>query len=848
MLILSVRAAAQCTSVITRQDSSAKCGVPVTLKVSSGFSMERIEWLLNGNPVAFRDAVWDTNGITVAGGNTPGAGANQLFTPIAVFVDKNAVVYISDYGNYRVQKWLPGAVAGTTVAGITGVTGNAANQFEHPYGIQVDPSGDIYVSDWRNHRVQKWAPGATNGVTVVGVTGMGAQALNRLNEATGLFLDATGNLYVAESINHRVTKWAPGATSGVVVAGTTGSPGAGLAQLNKPLSIWVDHDTVYIADTDNHRVVKWAPGAASGVVVAGSTGLPGNQPDRLNLPLGVTGDGLGNLYISESGTNNRVSKWARGATAGVLVAGQRGQGNAANQLYTPRDLYIDDTGNIYVPDWGNGRVQKFRPNIEDTFVAVAAGTYTAIVHGFNGCRDTAEFIVRPPFDARITFTGDTIFCRGDSVMLHAHPDSIGFTYQWQTAAGNINGAIRSSLAAYTGGIYRVAVRDSSKCADTSSYVTVKLLPLPEIDLGSDTGVCNTHLPFVLSSPQPAGARYLWSNGLSDTFMQVSQTGLYWVEVDLAGCKHRDSIRIKVIPAPVVNIGKDSIICAQFPLRIGMEIAGARYRWNTGAETPFIDVDSTYNYSLEVNLEGCVVSDTISLRAMPEPDIDLGGDRDICPDQTILLDATYGSNGKYFWNNGAETPIYEAVSAGTYWVKVISEYHCIGGDTVMLSYFPKPVISVPSDTSVCEETPLLIRPYQLNADSLLWSDGRIGDVLHITHGGMYVVTAVNKCGSVSDTVMISQIFCDIWLPNAFSPNGDGTNDVFRVLGNTSRLNGFSFSIFNRWGQQIFHTQDKYKGWDGKVRQQDAMAGSYIYLLMYNFEGVPYQKQGSFHLIR
>jgi gliding motility-associated-like protein len=436
---------------------------------------------------------------------------------------------------------------------------------------------------------------------------------------------------------------------------------------------------------------------------------------------------------------------------------------------------------------------------------------------------------------------DKVACEGDAVSLGSSGGSyVSPGYSWST------GATTPTVTATQSGNYILTIEDRGcRASDT---ITVTLNPKPVVDLGPDTNVCVSALPLTLRSSQPAGVHYVWSNGLSTTEMEVTRGGSYWLEVSLGSCVASDTILIRAIEDPTVYIGADTTICEQFPLRVGTEVPGAAYLWNTGAQTSYINVNQTGSYVLAVNLDGCVVQDTIEIVAMPVPDIDLGGDRDICPDQTIVLDATHGANSIYRWNTGEQTSSYAATSPGVYGVTVITEHGCVGGDTVELSYYPLPVVSAGVDTTVCEETPLLLKPWSVNADSLLWSDGSVGNTLSIRWGGEYVVTGINKCGTGSDTIMVKQIFCDIWVPNAFTPNGDGINDVFHVLGNIGRLEGFGLSVYNRWGERIFHTQDKYQGWDGRHNGTDALLGTYVYMLEYQIGNQPYQQKGSFHLIR
>ncbi len=467
-----------------------------------------------------------------------------------------------------------------------------------------------------------------------------------------------------------------------------------------------------------------------------------------------------------------------------------------------------------------------------------SGNYILSINA-NGC-SASDTITVSVFDRPVVSLGnDTALC-ADTLILQPADSYTDPSYRWST------GATDSLLPVTQSDIYWLEVtRDGCTGSDTIQ-VTFNPLLLP--DLGPDIGVCDHDTSVILRAPQPSGTRYLWSNGLSDTLMVVNQSGIYWVQVELNGCTGSDTIAVRVIPAPVVDIGPDTVICEQFPLEIGTAVAGALYAWNTGATTPFISVDTTGEYHLEVSLAGCLVSDTVRITAMPPPDIDLGSDRDICPEQTILLDAAYGSNSIYLWSTGDTTAVYAATSGGTYWVWVQSEYQCIGSDTILLTHYPKPSISLGADTTVCEETPLRLIPWQINADSLLWSDGSTGNNLSVIHGGEYIVMGINKCGSTADTIQVKNIFCDIRVPNAFTPNGDGVNDVFRVIGNTGRLEGFELSIFNRWGERIFHTKDKHQGWDGNHKGKASALGTYVYMLEYSIAGRPYLQKGNFHLIR
>lgn len=108
-----------------------------------------------------------------------GSATNQLFTPFGLFVDSLNSLYIADCNNNRIQRWLSGATTGTTVAGQANATsGSGTTYLSGPGGVTVDSSGNIYIADSSNSRVERWASGATSGTTITGTTGMKTKMLS----------------------------------------------------------------------------------------------------------------------------------------------------------------------------------------------------------------------------------------------------------------------------------------------------------------------------------------------------------------------------------------------------------------------------------------------------------------------------------------------------------------------------------------------------------------------------------------------------------------------------------------------------------------------------------------------
>jgi sugar lactone lactonase YvrE len=222
-------------------------------------------------------------------------------------VDVSGNIYIADAGNNRVTKWTPGALNGTIVAGGNG-PGSNANQLYSPVGIFIGLNTSIiWIADTGNHRIVRWQSSST-GIIVCGSYGTEA---NQFNTPNALFVDtiASNTFYVADTFNHRIQMWLPGATNGTTVAGQTGVCGTGLNQLCYPGSVTKDtNGNIYIGDSSNNRIMQWMIGSTSGVIIGGSSTY-GALPNQLNYPYNLKLDPSGAVIVTDT-YNNRIQKFS----------------------------------------------------------------------------------------------------------------------------------------------------------------------------------------------------------------------------------------------------------------------------------------------------------------------------------------------------------------------------------------------------------------------------------------------------------------------------------------------------------------------------------------------------------
>ena len=300
-------------------------------------------------------------GITVAGG-TAGSGANQLNNPQDVTVAADSSVFVADYLNDRIQKWAPRSLSGTTVAAKY-FNGIQDYDFASPRGLCLAGNSLKVSCIMSVSKIRRVKEGSTVTDSAIG----GRYYSNTgpyLRGARGIFQTSSGDMYIAEDFGHCVTKWVPGSQTGVLVAGHPNNinrgneiPGSQANMLDTPLDVFVDdYGNVYVADANNHRIQKWAPGATIGVTVAGGNG-PGAAEDQLNFPTAVHVDINGNIYVADY-NNNRVQKWIPGTVSGITVAGMVYPASEAEGLRHPTGLYLR-YGFIYVADSGNHRVSKW---------------------------------------------------------------------------------------------------------------------------------------------------------------------------------------------------------------------------------------------------------------------------------------------------------------------------------------------------------------------------------------------------------------------------------------------------------------------------------------------------------
>lgn len=458
------------------------------------------------------------------------------------------------------------------------------------------------------------------------------------------------------------------------------------------------------------------------------------------------------------------------------------------------------------------------------------GTYTVTVTNANGCINGDDIQVQ--FNAMpVNVLQDVTACMDSPPTLNA--GNAGSSYLWST------GATGQTITANTSGTYSVAVTTAQQCSATFT-AEVQLAPMVSVDLGNDTTICEgTQL--TLSTGDP-GLSHVWSNGQTSPTITIDQAGTYSVDVSNGYCTSSASLVVSTLPLPQNSLNNVTT-CVDNAVTLNAGNPGCTYLWSTGATTQSIAAPTSGTYSVQVtNALGCSAQFSSTVQLVAPPSVSLGADTVLCEGQSLVLDA--GNPGaQYTWSNGATTRTITVTSSAIYMVTVDNGY-CMRSSAVDVRFDPSPARMAVRQAFTClDEDP---RHVALNAGNpgsrYVWSTGSNQQVILAGAYGWYFVDITNsfEC-SVRDSVVVNE-YCPsaIYVPNTFTPNGDGLNDVFIPVG--KNIASMELLIFDRWGAVLFQSNDPTMGWDGTQQGQPVKNDVYLWKLRYRFAEDEYGRLG------
>jgi large repetitive protein len=358
-----------------------------------------------------------------------------------------------------------------------------------------------------------------------------------------------------------------------------------------------------------------------------------------------------------------------------------------------------------------------------------------------------------------------------------------------------------------------------------------------------------------------------SPGFSINNIQKSDSGNYRLlvaepgNINAANCRSvSPEIPVKVFQPVVPVLSGKTLYCEQDTMLLTSNTPAVEYRWTKGTSTtlsatnqlqiPRATTADAGTYSLAIiSSGGCSSSNTINVDVQVNPlTRRLPPDTLLCGSATLVVDVQQSGATGYVWNDGLTVPQRQLSAAGLHSVRT-SNGVCNRTDTIRITRNNLPAVELGNDTTLCANETLLLNAAHPLADSWLWSNNTTGSMLLVTEPGVYAVQLTNNCGTITDSIRIDYKDCGdiVFVPNAFTPNNDGLNDVLRARAYFG-IESFELRVYNRWGQPVFSSNSLANGWDGTLNNQPAAAGLYSWTISYRRNGVRSTQKGWVQLLR
>ena len=400
-------------------------------------------------------------------------------------------------------------------------------------------------------------------------------------------------------------------------------------------------------------------------------------------------------------------------------------------------------------------------------------------------------------------------------------------------------------------IWCVATDLQNNCIWTDTIV-VQVQEAVNIGLPADTLVCDlygfTLQPSAEAQAMP-GVSWNWEPSLllldSDTptpQLLVDADQWYYVTASAGSsgqCVYEDSIYVTANVAPI-ELGVDQELCEgeTATLDSGMDPALESLLWSTGDTVAAIVADTTGEYWVTaVNPQGCERSDTVQISIFDNPVLVLEADGAACEGQPVTLLATVTCDtivAGVGWSSGEAGNAIVVTGPGNFEAIAVDVTGCTGTASISPAFYPSPVPQLPTDTVLCleEDGPVWIDAAQPDV-AYLWSDGSTGSGTLLSSEGVYTVTLTllsNGCQDSASIVLTD--FCQqdsVYFPSAFTPDNDLVNDDFG--GFAEAVGSYQLVVFNRWGIEVFRSEDLALRWDGRLASGEPAPGG-----LYGFRAV------------
>jgi gliding motility-associated-like protein len=485
-------------------------------------------------------------------------------------------------------------------------------------------------------------------------------------------------------------------------------------------------------------------------------------------------------------------------------------------------------------------------NPDEDIFNLAGGNYTIVVTDGSSCSDTEG-----PFT--INTLGSPVIDDSNIILTDATCSSPNGSIEGILVTGGTaplefdwNGATASSAdtIGISGGMFTLTITDANGCTDVSGPYTINSSAGPTASaIGTNISCFGMNDGSAIASAIGGDGNYSfqWAGGPNTSSYTGLSAGTYTVMVtDGNGCQSGTVVTISEPSEIIGTVSGNTTICIGDNTTLTAS-GSSQFEWNTSETTASISVSPSDNTTYVVIISDGTCADTVSVDVIvnADPIASVTGDLSICQGESTTLTASGGSD--YLWNTTDNTASITVNPTGNISYDVTVSNNC-GSDnaTVNVIVNSPPIVSASADVTI-----------NLGSSSTLVATGGTNYTWSPTTGldcsscastnasptatteYIVYVTDANGCSN-SDTVIVTieEEFV-IFIPDAFSPNGDGQNEMLFVRG--AGIENFIFKLYDRWGQMVFETNDQNNGWDGTFKGTALNEGVFVYILEGNYFG-------------
>jgi len=532
-----------------------------------------------------------------------------------------------------------------------------------------------------------------------------------------------------------------------------------------------------------------------------------------------------------------------------------------------------------------------KPTVSYTFKDTGVYNVKLVVNkGANQCVDSTTAVVKMYPGLKADFDVSEVCLGKPATFTNTSTTTLGQINYWKWNFGDdvfgnaaygrpdVTGEFSPSYQYQTKGPKQVqlVMGTTMGCRDTLRRTVMVDQPLIKLAF-RDTLVCvNDNVQLLASSP--GGGNFSWSpqtnmvNSNSPApIVSPTRTTVYRVDLNDNGCLSRDSVRVRVTDFVFLEVMNDTAICQADTIQLKAVSSGFKHLWtnvsteNATVRNPTVIPDRTTVYEVTASIGGCSAKDSIMVTTVPYPKANAGSDTVICLETAAQLSgSTDGSSISWspsatLNNPGILNPVAVPKQTTSYILSAFDTKGCPkpGKDTVVVKVMQTPIVTM--DTAV-----IIGQSLQLNVSGGIaysWTPAiglsatNIANPVAIysspTEGIRYKVEMTKSTGCPHFAYITVKVFAtkaQVFVPTAFTPNGDGRNDLLKPIPvGIKRLE--YFNVYNRWGQLVFSTKTLGQGWNGSVEGRAQSTGVFTWVVSaVDIDGKPYFEKGTVAIIR